>query len=259
MKQTEIFLGCSSYYNRNWSGVFYPDTLPLKEWFAYYCEHFNTYEMNATFYKFPTAKSLHAWYEKSPDQFVFSVKAPKVITHTKKFVECESEINDFYLTCRDGMKEKLGCVLFQFPPSFHYSPERLERILRNLNPDFQNVIEFRNESWWIQEVYAAFSKNKLIFCSVNYPKLPTEIIDTAATGYVRLHGNPELFYSEYSSAELEKIYEEIRNAHKLKEIFIYFNNTASTAGILNALTMKHISNHQPSKDQRGWAEAATSG
>ena len=240
MKKLEIFPGCSSFYNRKWVDIFYPKGMSSKDWFAYYCEHFDTYELNATFYKFPTSKSLHTWYEKSPDGFIFSVKAPKLITHIKKFVSCELEVNDFYAACRGGLNDKLGCVLFQFPPSFHYSAVRLELIIGNVNPDFKNVIEFRNESWWVQEVFDAFIKNNLIFCSVNYPKLPTTIIETASTGYVRLHGNPELFYSEYSPEELRKICDEIREAKKLKEAFIYCNNTASTAGIFNALAIKEM-------------------
>lgn len=238
MKRSGMLVGCSSYYNRKWVGIFYPADLPSKEWFAYYCERFNTYEVNASFYKFPTAKSLHTWHTKSPEGFILSVKAPKLITHSKKFVECAREIGDFYLACREGLKEKLGCVLFQLPPSFHYTPDRLELILQSLNPDFKNVIEFRNESWWTQEVFDAFIEHRIIFCSVNYPKLPTTIIATASTTYVRLHGNPTLFYSEYSSVELDKMEEEIRGHPDVKEAFIYFNNTASTAGILNALAIR---------------------
>lgn len=237
-----MLVGCSSYYNRKWAGIFYPPDLPSKEWFAYYCEHFNTYELNASFYKFPTVKSLQTWHTKSPEGFIFSVKAPKLITHSKKFVECARELGDFYLACREGLKDKLGCVLFQLPPSFNYTPERLELILENLDPEFKNVIEFRNESWWIQEVFDAFIEHKLIFCSVNYPKLPTIIIATAATAYVRLHGNPTLFYSEYSSAELDKMEEEIRGHSTVKEAFVYFNNTANTAGILNALAVRDKQN-----------------
>ena len=234
-----VLPGCSSYYNRKWINVFYPEALPTKDWFAYYCEHFNTYELNASFYKFPTAKSLHTWYKKSPDGFIFSVKAPKIITHTKKFVACERELAEFYEACREGLKDKLGCVLFQLPPSFAYSSEKLALIINALNPNFKNVIEFRNVSWWTQEVFDAFIKNKLIFCSVSYPGLPPAIIATNSTGYVRLHGDPKLFYSEYSEAELSKMYEEIEHAKKIKTVFIYFNNTASTAGILNALSIKN--------------------
>ena len=238
MNHQNISVGCSSFRNSKWIGIFYPESLPSKAWFVYYCEHFNTYELNATFYKFPTAKSLRTWYEKSPAGFLFSIKAPKLITHVKRFAECELEISDFYRACREGMNDKLGCVLFQFPPSFQYTPQRLELIINNLNPEFKNVIEFRNNSWWVEEVYDEFIKNKIIFCSVNYPQLPTTIIETASTGYVRLHGNPKLFYSEYSPEELSKVCDEIHMATELKDVFIYFNNTASTAGILNALTIK---------------------
>ena len=234
-----IIPGCSSYYSRKWIDIFYPQALPTKDWFAYYCEHFNTYELNASFYKFPTARSLQTWYKKSPEGFIFSVKAPKIITHTKKFVECELELSEFYLACREGLKDKLSCVLFQLPPSFAYTPEKLALIINALNCDFKNVIEFRNASWWIPEVFDAFIKNKLIFCSVSYPKLPTTIIATASTGYVRLHGDPKLFYSEYSEAQLSRMCGEIERAKKLKTVFIYFNNTASTAGILNALAIKN--------------------
>ena len=238
MKRSEILVGCSSYYNRKWMDIFYPADLPSKEWFAYYCECFNTYELNASFYKFPTAKSLGTWHTKSPEGFIFSVKVPKLITHIKKFAECEREIGDFYLACREGLKDKLGCVLFQLPPSFHYTPDRLEMILQSVDPDYKNVIEFRNESWWTQQVFDAFNKHKLIFCNVNYPKLPPSIVATTSTAYIRLHGNPKLFYSEYSSAELDQIYEETRSVKNVNETFIYFNNTASTAGIINALAMQ---------------------
>lgn len=234
-----IHSGCSSYYNRQWQGIFYPEGMPSKEWFAYYCTQFNTYELNASFYKFPTPKALQTWYKKSPAGFVYSIKAPKVITHTKKLVACESELNAFYKACESGLKDKLGCVLFQFPPSYFYTPERLALIVASVDSNFRNVIEFRNASWWEDEVYQAFRQHKLIFCSVNYPKLPTGIVATAKTAYVRLHGNPRLFYSEYSDEELKAMMTELKNL-TLKEAFIYLNNTASPGGILNALALKHM-------------------
>lgn len=232
-----IRLGCSSYYNRQWVGIFYPEGMPTKEWFDYYCTQFNTYEMNASFYKFPTTKILQTWYKRSPHRFIYSIKAPKLITHIKKFDDCKSELAEFYQVCELGLKEKLGCVLFQFPPSFHYTPKRLALILSSVNADFDNVIEFRNASWWTKEVYQAFREKKLIFCSVNYPKLPTEIIATMKSAYVRLHGNPILFYSEYSAEDLESIMYQL-NSHRIKDAFVYFNNTASPAGILNALAVR---------------------
>lgn len=136
------------------------------------------------------------------------------------------------------MREKLGCILFQLPPSFHYTPDRLSQIVDSLNPDFKNVIEFRNATWWTEEVYAILAESNITFCSVNYPNLPTETIQTNEIGYLRFHGNPKLFYSSYKDEELEQTADFLFFNHKFKKIFVYFNNTASTAGILNALTLK---------------------
>ena len=239
MKNQRINTGCSSFYNTYWKTVFYPEGLPRKGWFAYYCQHFNTYELNATFYRFPTLKSLQNWYDKTPDDFIFSVKVPKQVTHLKKFVDCSQEIKDFYEICQEGFREKLGCILFQLPPSYAYSEEKLSLIVNSMNLDLKNVIEFRHESWWNQNVFDVLSKNNITFCNVNYPKLPTAIIQTTALGYIRLHGNPKLFYSEYTRQELE-VYKQQIKATSCNTIFIYFNNTASTAGIINALDFKGL-------------------
>lgn len=239
MKNQNILTGCSSFYNTYWKTIFYPEDLPRKDWFDYYCQHFTTYELNATFYKFPTLKSLQNWYNKTPENFIFSVKAPKQITHLKKFIDCSQEIKDFYEICKEGFQEKLGCILFQFPPSYTYSEEKLSLLVNAMNSDFKNVLEFRHPSWWNQNVYEVLSKNSITFCNVNYPKLPTEIIQTTSIGYIRLHGNPELFYSEYTHRELE-IYKQKIEATDCPTTFIYFNNTASTAGILNALDFKNL-------------------
>lgn len=237
MKKQDIHIGTSAFSNGYWKGVFYPEDLPRSKWFDYYCTQFNTYELNATFYRFPTVKSLQGWYNKTPEGFAFAVKAHKVITHFKKFNDCRHEIDGFYAIAKEGLREKLGCVLFQLPPSFAYSPEKLELILSYMNPDFKNVIEFRNESWWLQEVYDALRKSNITFCSVSYPKLPLTIVKTTGTGYIRFHGVPKLFYSEYSAEELQQWHEGILR-NDWKEVFVYFNNTASTAGIINALEMK---------------------
>lgn len=232
----QVLVGCSSYNNRLWKGIFYPDTLSVSEWFVFYCQYFRTYEFNGSFYKFPTVKIFENWYKKTPIDFVFSVKAPKEITHIKKFIDCESQISEFYKVCETGLKEKLGCVLFQFPPSFRFSSENLHQIIRNLDLKFKNVVEFRHESWWNQEVWDAFLENNITFCSVSHPQLPNTIFKDFPLIYIRLHGTPKMFYSNYYIEEL--LY--IKNVMDLKSGFIYFNNTASEAGILNALELNKL-------------------
>lgn len=235
--KTELRIGCSSFYNSYWKDIFYPSDIPRKQWFDYYCQHFNTYEINGTFYRFPTLKTFQDWFDKTPDDFLFSVKAPKEITHIRKFVDCGLLLKDFYARAAEGLKHKLAGILFQFPPSYDYSPEKLQLIISNLNPDFANVLEFRHKSW-IPEVWNELIKHNITFCSVSYPKLPETVFTLAPLIYVRLHGNSKLFYSEYTSAELKNLKEIISNSEVAEKAFVYFNNTASAAGIINALEMK---------------------
>ena len=239
MKKENIHIGCSAFNNTYWKKIFYPDDLPRSKWFDFYASQFSTYELNGTFYKAPTVKSLKTWYDKVPVDFLFSVKAPKLITHYKKFKDCKNDIDEFYAICREGLQEKLACVLFQLPPSYDYSEEKLELIINSVNPDFKNVVEFRHKSWWNEAVFKIFAANNITFCSVSYDKLPSDLIETNSIGYVRLHGVPRLFYSEYAQSELQKLHDDIRK-YSFNEIFVYFNNTASEAGILNAVEMKKL-------------------
>jgi uncharacterized protein YecE (DUF72 family) len=231
-----IQIGCSSYNNRYWKGIFYPEDLPTSKWFDYYCQHFDTYEMNGTFYKFPTIRIFENWYKKVPEGFLFSVKAPKDITHFKKFADCETLLADFYNFCETGLKEKLGPILFQLPPSYNFTPERLHNIINSLDKKFQNVVEFRHQSWWNQEVWEALLQNNITFCSVSYPGLPEDILTQFPIIYIRFHGNKKLFYSGYSKEDLDKIKNAISDSST--QAFVYFNNTAGTEGILNALEFK---------------------
>jgi uncharacterized protein YecE (DUF72 family) len=237
MKAPQIHIGLSGFNNGYWKGVFYPEDLPRAKWFEYYCRHFETYEINSTFYNFPTVKGLKTWFGKAPDDFLYSVKAHRSITHFKRFVDAQESIDKFYDTIREGLGSKLACVLFQLPPSFEHSAENLELIIASISPDFKNVIEFRNASWWRPDVFDRLEENNISFCSVSYPKLPESVTKTAQTGYVRLHGKTKLFYSGYDQEALSDLLNDVSKAG-FTEVFIYFNNTASVAGIENAVALK---------------------
>lgn len=126
------------------------------------------------------------------------------------------------------------------PPSFHFTPEHLELIIANIDPRFQNVVEFRHAGWWNQEVYDALEKNNVIFCSVSHPTMPEEIIINNPTAYFRVHGSPRMFYSEFATTQQMNLYRHLTDEKKLKEAYIFFNNTAGTAGILNAMELKWL-------------------
>lgn len=233
-------VGTCGFHNKHWKGIFYPEKLAQRKWFEFYCEKFNSLEINTTFYRFPTAARLNLWYAKSAADFTFSVKAPRLITHFNQFNNCERLLDEFYTACRDGLREKLGCTLFQLPARLVYSKEKLSQILFSLDPAFHNVIEFRDASWWNPEVYDALAENNITFCSISHPKYPTDLIANTAIFYLRLHGDEELYFSDYTSQRLKVFDAAIHHFHDLSSIYVYFNNTASEAGVLNALEFKLI-------------------
>lgn len=227
-------IGCSGYHYPEWKKVFYPEGLPQKKWFDYYSEHFHTIELNTTFYRFPQVPFLENWYDSSPDTFVFSVKAPRVITHFKQFLGTERMLGDFYGSIRKGLRHKLGCVLFQLPERTAYSEERLQRIVASLDLSFTNVLEFRHESWWNSNVYEILSRHSVIFCSQSHPKLPDLVIHNSPVIYYRFHGCPHLYRSQYKKKKVYEVIDQIRDNENSRQAYVYFNNTMGVAGVRNA-------------------------
>jgi uncharacterized protein YecE (DUF72 family) len=168
------------------------------------------------------------------------VKAPRLITHYKKFVNAGSLLNDFYETIQKGLQQKLGCVLFQLPAQLYYNDELLQKIVEQLNPAFMNVVEFRHNSWWQRHVYETLAQHHISFCSISHPQLPDEVICNTDIVYYRFHGVPKLYYSAYEQSFLEQVAAAIKNAKQVNKAFIYFNNTAEIAAIDNArFLMQH--------------------
>jgi uncharacterized protein YecE (DUF72 family) len=232
-KKMKYNIGCSGFSYKEWKGVFYPDKLPQGKWFEFYCEQFNTLELNVTFYRFPTVATLQSWYNRSPHDYIFSVKAPRLITHYKRLTDIRELLTGFYSTCKDGLKHKLGPVLFQFPKQFIYSEENLNRIISNLDSNFINVVEFRHDSWWNEEVYTQLSKSKIIFCGISHPNLPDGVVINNGIIYYRFHGIPKIYYSGYGEKILKQFADTILQTDSSTKIFCYFNNTAAMAALEN--------------------------
>jgi uncharacterized protein YecE (DUF72 family) len=230
---TDWRIGCSGFYYKEWKEIFYPLGLPQRKWFEYYCQHFNTIEINSSFYRQPSPKSFSTWYDTSPDDFLFTIKAPRTITHYSRFNAAEALISDFYEVISGGLKEKLGCVLFQMPPSFSYTEERLALLLKNLSPEFNNVVETRHLSWWNKEVIDAFTAHHITFSGISYPSaLPDEVIQNNEPVYYRFHGRPVLYKSLYTEKEIEEFAAAIRPG--TQQVYVYFNNTWGTSALINA-------------------------
>jgi uncharacterized protein YecE (DUF72 family) len=236
----QYFIGCSGFYNRDWKKVFYPETIKQKEWFEYYCTRFHTLELNTTFYRFPTIEMLKKWYDKSPADFRFSVKIPRLITHYKQLIDTEKLLSDFYTAVSAGLKEKLAAVLFQLPSKIMYSEEVLQRIIKNVNSSFINVFEFRHASWWNENVFTQFSKYNISFCGISIKDLSNKIIANTSTIYYRFHGIEKIYFSEYDPDEIKKFATVLKTTAENKTAYIYFNNTATIAAIHNAEQLKKI-------------------
>lgn len=239
MRHIRWYIGCSGFYYKEWKGIFYPSGLSQKGWFDFYAQHFNTLEINNTFYRFPEQKLFDTWYGKAPPDFVFSVKVPKIITHLQKFKGTEKQLKDFYIIGREGLKEKLGPVLFQLPPSLEYNEGLLQNMLGQMDILYQNVIEFRHISWWRSNVFAMLKEAMVVFCGVSYPGLLSDAVTDLPTSYYRLHGVPKLYHSAYDEGFLNRTAKQIATG-KTREAFVYFNNTAAGAAIENAKYLQYI-------------------
>ena len=240
MHHLQWYIGCSGFYYKEWKGIFYPKELSQPHWFAYYCQHFNTLELNVTFYRFPELKLLQNWYAKAPDDFIFSAKVPQLITHQKKFVDTGDVLKEFYEVLSKGLAEKLGGVLFQLPPKFTYSEENLNLIVQQVDASFTNVIEFRHISWWRKEVMEALSRHHITFCGVSYPGLINDVVLNTPVCYYRFHGVPKLYYSAYEETFLQEVVTTIKKEPKVEKAFLYFNNTAAAAALGNAKFIQAI-------------------
>ncbi len=234
------WIGCSGFYYKGWKEKFYPKGLPQRKWFEYYCDFFNTVELNVTFYRLPKPEVLKGWNARSPDDFRFTVKAPRLITHFKRFNNARQETQGFYDLITGGLGEKLGTVLFQLHPQFPYTEENLEKVLETLDPAYTNVLEFRHPSWWCDAVVSVLNRHKVSFCGISYPGLPDAVMKTSSTLYYRFHGVPQLYLSSYSDESLKLVADEIRSQKDVKDVYAYFNNDIEVAAIFNAQKLQAL-------------------
>lgn len=236
--RTDWRIGCSGFSYREWKEIFYPAGLAHKNWFRFYCEHFNCIEINSSFYKLPTIKALTKWKEESPPDFTFSMKAPRLISHYKQLNDCTEMMADFYKLLTDGLGEKLGIVLLQFPPAFAFNGERLNKILQVTSSAVSTTVEFRHPSWWNEEVYETLAKHNIIFCGQSFPgSLPDEPVINNKIAYYRFHGKPVLYKSLYDDKDLDRISNTIRQ-NKPEQAYIFFNNTWGESALHNSRSLK---------------------
>jgi uncharacterized protein YecE (DUF72 family) len=234
-----FYVGCSGWFYWHWRGAFYPSDLPTGRWFNHYADRFQTVELNAPFYSWPTIHNVRTWVQQAGRRrFVYTVKVNELITHTRRFAGTKGLVRDFGHIA-DLLGERMGCFLFQLPPSFHYTRARLMRIVAQLDPARRNVVEFRHRSWWNETVFAAFRAGGTVFCSCSGPRLPDELVKTADTIYVRFHGVKRWYRHDYAAEELAVWAERIR-ASGATRVYAYFNNDRDGYAIKNARALRRM-------------------
>ena len=235
----QLHIGCSGWFYWGWRGRFYPLELPTHRWFEHYARHFKTVELNAPFYSWPKKSTVRGWLRQAPPRFIYTIKVNRMITHDFRMEGTRMLVEQFYLDVGEPLGKRMGCFLFQFPPSFRFSRTRLSRVIKHLDPRYRNVIEFRHKSWWNGEVYRALRKAKAIFCTVSAPRLPDRLIVCNGRAYVRLHGVTRWYRHDYSDDELREWAGKIRESGA-SEVWIYFDNDRDANAIRNARTLTRM-------------------
>jgi len=238
--EASINIGTSGWNYKHWYGVFYPDKLKQRELLEFYTKYFDTVEINSSFYRLPPPETFGNWADKVPENFLFSVKANRYITHLKRLINVKEALTNF-LKSVEKLGKKLGVILFQLPPSFKYDLERLEGFFKLLPVNFRYAVEFRNKKWFNEEVYDLLVKNGIIFCIFHfYPILAPDVI-TANTVYLRFHGSTGPYRGKYDSDFLRIIAGKIVEWNSQgKEVFCYFDNDEKGYAVINAMELKKI-------------------
>ena len=223
-----LWIGTSGYNYSHWrSGVFYPPKLPQSKWLEYYASIFNSVEINATFYKLATRDAVKGWYKQTPPDFRFVVKGSRFITHMKRLTDPVPALRNFFRPLKP-LNDKLSLVLWQFPENLIANTGRLQAFTKAFRKfsDAPLAFEFRNPTWFVDQVTEIIQKERAAFCRADRPEFyeSLTIPDTAPFVYFRRHG-PLRYAGGYSEESLQSDAKQIRAfRRKGREVYIYFNN-----------------------------------
>jgi uncharacterized protein YecE (DUF72 family) len=236
----EIRIGTSGYHYSHWRGTFYPEKLPQKQWLAYYLEHFDTVELNNTFYKLPTFDAMASWRDNTPPNFLFAVKGSRFITHNLKLSRPENAINNI-LPRAEVLGPKLGPILWQLPPKWRVNTQRIEEFLETL-PHHRYAFEFREPSWLTAKIYELLERYNAAFCIYQLAGFQSPVLTTADFVYIRLHGpNDRKYQGSYERGVMRRWARQIENWYDLgKSVYVYFDNDQAGFAAHNALVLRKL-------------------
>jgi uncharacterized protein YecE (DUF72 family) len=242
----QLRIGCSGWNYRSWRGRFYPADLPVSRWLAYYASVFDTVEVNNTFYRLPEASTFASWRTQTPSGFLMATKASRFLTHMKRLKDPAEPLHRFFSRV-SALGPAVGPVLYQLPPQFHRDLDRLAAFLRVLPRSapaggrrrIRHVMEFRDPSWYEQEVFDLLAEFDVALCLHDKADSPIDDLVVGPFVYVRFHGTSGHYHGSYSQRTLAKraawLAEQWRGG---REVYAYFNNDPDAVAPGDALHLK---------------------
>lgn len=233
-------VGTSGWVYPHWRGIFYPPDLPQDRWLVHYARHFDTVEINASFYRLPTAEQFARWREQAPPGFTFAVKANRYLTHRKRLKDAEAPLARLLERARH-LEGALGPILYQLPPRWRANPERLEAFACLLPGDLIHAFEFRDPRWFCEEVRQVLARHGLAFCIFHAPEWACPFWVTGPAIYLRFHGAGVLYGGRYTREDLQVWAERIRGwLEEGYDVYAYFNNDAFGHAVANAAELREM-------------------
>lgn len=234
-----IKIGTSGWHYPEWRGDFYPRGLQQRLELQFLSRRLDTVEINGSFYGLRKPTDYKSWFERTPDDFVFAVKAHREITHAKRLRDVREDVSDFFASGVLDLGHKLGPILWQLPPNLPWRPDRLAAFLELLpGPPVRHALEIRHPGWdnpdLVDQLTSAGVALVVAESAGRWPQ-PTSL--TADFVYVRLHGDQELYVSEYSDPALDRWAAKIREWSVDRDVFVYLDNTMRGAAPHDAVAL----------------------
>lgn len=246
-------IGCSGWNYKSWRGSFYPATLAARHWLPYYARHFDTVEVNNTFYRLPEMATFTAWREATPARFLMAVKASRYLTHLKRLRDPEEPVARLFERAA-GLGTRLGPVLYQLPGAFRRDLDRLAAFLRILprhcvvagrqgpvRRRLTHVVEFRDPSWYVSETFDLLAGAGVSLCLHDKAGSAIQEPLVGRAVYIRFHGASGHYHGSYQDSVLARWAARLRElVADGRPVYAYFNNDPEAAAVRNALTLRRL-------------------
>jgi uncharacterized protein YecE (DUF72 family) len=249
-KNKPIYIGTSGWHYTHWLGIFYPPEIMGYNELCYHAKFFNTVENNSSFYRIAGESTYKTWVRMVPEEYKFSMKLNKLITHTHR-LELNEEVKEriaYILSTTQILKGKMGAMVIQLPPSFRYDLLKLGEFLKffkgeikKLEYKFDVAIEFRSKYWFTKDTYKLLKKYNVALVAAQSSRYPGERQVTADFAYIRMHGPEKLFSSKYTTAQLREWALYIKEIYsQVRCVYVYFNNDFHGYALENAKELAEI-------------------